>query len=412
MSNALKWSSGAVAAGFVLVMACRSYGAPIPLPADAKAVYIDNGPHNDRSDLMVLYQSGTKIRLTADLVPRYDPVFSPDGSKIAFGVGLQPVNGHITADAKIVVVDLRGKVLNEFLVNGNNPMGHTGAADSIRWAGNDKLILVMGFNPDESFAAIVDLLTKSSVTWVDSAASISPAIDGARWALVDGVQHISGPDAAESVLMDGCDVGSLIDSRPFMVVSPLAWSLNTKGTRQLSLVIRQGPRTSLRYTLVSLGVPPDVTCDRRKNTDPATQNGDGFRSELLGAISVDKSRLPAPANRALDVSWNVFYSPRLDSGSGGDLVVLQGFGEAKLVAAHSAFTARNGRTTSLTSVSLSKIVDPADGADRLQNAFTDVLASNGLSNADADVWSASIALAPRVHPYARQSTTVPDEHFP
>ncbi len=415
MRHALKWSACAFALAFVRVAAGTAYGAAIPLPADARAVYIDAGPHNDRpSDLMVLDQSGKKTKLTSDSMIRYSPVFSPDGSKIAFGVTMQPVNGELDADARIVVVNLQGKVMNDLLVNKGYPLVRSGSgtADSIRWAGNNKLILEMPFNPDESIATIIDLRTNDSQSWVDGASSISPAIDGEHWALINGVQHFHSVQQSEAVMVDGCFVDDLMDKRPFMVVSPLAWSLNTSGTRQLSMVIRQGPKTALTYTLVTLGFSPDFKCDERENTDPATRNGEQFKYIRLGNVSVDKFSLRVPADQALDESWNVFYSPNSGAGSMGDLAVLEGSDDAHQVAAQAAFVGKGGRTTSLTAASEDELIDPANSVDRLQGTFDDFLASHGLRSADADVWSASIALAPRANPYSRQTTTVPDDTFP
>jgi hypothetical protein len=412
MSDNILMAAFGLVSGLVLFMSSGSYGAQTSLPSDVRAAYIDNGPRNDRGDLVILYRSGYKARLTSDLQVRYNPVFSPDGSKIAFGVQLKKVNGHLPGDARIVVVDLKGMVLDEFLVDKDYPLHGSGAVDSVRWAGNNKIITQFGFNPDESVVTITDLRTHQSQSYVDSGGSIAPAFDGEHWAFVNGVQHFRSSAQSETVVLDGCDVGESIDKRPYIAVSPLGWSLNTSGTRQLSLVVRQGSKTAIAYTLATLKIPPDFKCDMRRNTGPTAADDGEFKFIQTGQISVEKSRLPVPANRAPDVSWNVFYSPTTSAGSIGDLVVLEGTDDAHLVAARGALLGINGRTTSLTAVSPANLVDPEDEADRLQNAFASVLASNGLATADADVWSSSIALAPRANPYSRQSIGVPYDDFP
>jgi hypothetical protein len=215
-------------------------------------------------DLVLRSQDGVARTLIHGGMARRKPVFSPDGSRIAF---VQATDPHL-ARAALVVVDLDGHELTRVLIEpvvGETRYAGMRYVEAIRWLTPNRLVVRGSLNPSQSQYYVVDIASGRLLDDViDDTSSAVWSPDALHVATTTGEPHFeSDEDHAPSIEIDRHMVYPTTPTRDIAIVASPQWS--TDG-RSLGWVVLHRPDKSLASVVWRAGavqetrlgrVPPD-----------------------------------------------------------------------------------------------------------------------------------------------------------
>jgi YD repeat-containing protein len=248
MKNYLK----AVPFGVVFFSLC---GASLPSHApNIRVVGISNG------QVVVVSSDGSSHNLTYAGDRKYRPVWSPDGSMIAY---LESTPSSV-ALSRLVIMRVDGSVIAKALVHPvGDPSSNTDIRyiESLRWAGNKKIVLSGGINP--STVEYIEFRVGNPSATNDFMADgfqVDYSRDGNHSAVVAGSVHWALGDAPSPTLtIDGKPVASLTDHHVKFLSNP-SWApdnasvaivIGAEDSQQANVFIRRSTGMETRVRLPS-----------------------------------------------------------------------------------------------------------------------------------------------------------------
>ncbi|MGA2228586.1 MAG: hypothetical protein ABSH41_29480 [Syntrophobacteraceae bacterium] len=155
------------------------------VPSDIKIAYVKNG------EIFVVADGSQPRQLTHDGVPKYLPVWSRDGSKIAFNRDVDAKR----ALSELVVIDESGHAIKEVLVRpaAEAPPEGLRYVESMEWISNDKIAIGGTQNIGLVETVVMDLKTgKEAFNILSNAGEVAVfSPDGSHFAYKDGTPHFS-----------------------------------------------------------------------------------------------------------------------------------------------------------------------------------------------------------------------------
>lgn len=158
------------------------YGA-LAQDAGVKAAYVKD------NEIFTLASNGKPQQLTFDSNPKYYPLWSKDGTKLAF---LREVDPGIALGNLIIIDPQTGDVLSNILVCPRTPgvVYAVHSIDGIEWLTNDKIAATGLVNPSTRQTFVYSLQTgKELVDYPDDGGGAAFSPDGEHAASLDGMQH-------------------------------------------------------------------------------------------------------------------------------------------------------------------------------------------------------------------------------
>jgi hypothetical protein len=442
-------SAALLGAGAVLPIAGVAQRPSHHVPDGAKAVYVwaQGNPDSDDTKfrLQILTANGQNYFLApADTSYKRLPVFSPDGSMIAYEVFVPPTE----AAAEVVVVNATtGRKMAVAMID---PMSGGAQAvesglTSIEWMGDNKLGVVIHESLGLEDGAVVILPTSSQIAAAAGAGKIALADDNAtrffddavggsftpsplghHWATIYGTDHYMNIDhywhkkdgGNQRLVIDGCKFDRQISDGKRLTVSNLAWSLDDS---TVSMVIWRGPNApaSTALQLLTVKIPPNFQCIEKPG--PHTDEDQGLSHSVINPPRFTSVSLVVKAHHSrsvLDTAWTAEYMPSRSS-LAGDLVLLSGSSsDDHVVAAHLAFRYPGGDAgqipEKLPPASVPTL--PSDAIEAAREAFSakvpQVRSYENQFSPDADIWwpaSPGLSNTPRVNPYEPRGIGLPPD---
>ena len=206
---------------------------------DGKIVFVKNG------QIFALTEHGERIRqLTEEGASKYLPVWSKDGSRIAFlsaGVKDQ-MRGHL------IVIDEDGNTLHDMPYQGRmDSAGGMRFIESLEWIGSDRIALSGSVNPSLTATIVIDLTKQTDYGGIfddGPGADFSP--DGRHFAYSTGSPHFTPESMREPTLnVDFAEVFPELGAH-INFVSRRAWAPDSGSLA----VIIEDPLTKRRRVLV------------------------------------------------------------------------------------------------------------------------------------------------------------------
>jgi len=440
--------------GAFLAMPASAQTPSYRIPEGAKAVYVWQQGDPDSKDAVFRLQI-----LTADgharFLPLDDtsykslPVFSPDGSMIAYVV---PVPATEAGAELIVVSATTGKKLAAAKIDPIDDAERKAGAqamfsglESIEWMGNTKLGVIIHESLGLEYGAVVELPTPSQISVASSAGKIAladefttryfdDAVDGSftpsplghHWATIYGTSHYMNINqywdkedgGNQRLVIDGCKFDRQISDGKRLTVSNLAWSLDDS---TLSMVIWRGPTAppATALQLVTVKVTPNFQCIEKPG--PLTAEDQGHTHTVINPPSFSSVSIGVtahPKKNVLDTVWTAEYTPSSASPA-GDLILLTGpSSDAHVVDADRAFRYSGGDVSrAVESLSIASMpILPSDKIEAVRAAFSSGVplfkSYGGEFSPNADVWwpaSPGLLNTPRVNPYGPRGINLPPD---
>ena len=204
-----------------------------------KAVFVRQG------EIFTLDADGKAVQITSDGLHKEDPLWSKDGSRIAY---LQGVDKNL-ALAELVVVSGVGSKLADVLIR---PVRADQGDDmrfieTLQWLTPEKIAASGSINPSTEESLVLDLASGQEVmNYYDDSGGTVYSPDGEHAAYVDGAPHFAARDETEPAL--NIDLRRVYPAAGVQVdfLSQAAWSpdgtavailAKSRASRALSLVV-------------------------------------------------------------------------------------------------------------------------------------------------------------------------------
>lgn len=191
-------------------------------PPGVKTVFVKN------NEIFVTADGSQPRRVTHDGIPKFLPVWSKDGSKIAFNRRVDSKQ----ALSELVVIDENGNRIADVMIRPAEkaPSGGMRFVENVEWISSDTVAVGGSINPGLTETLVLDLKTGEELNDIyddDGGAIFSP--DGAHVAYVDGMPHFSPQDTWQPELnIDYTPVLPKSGTRE-VFLTPARWSADSHG---------------------------------------------------------------------------------------------------------------------------------------------------------------------------------------
>ena len=221
-------------------------------------------------DLVLRLPGGPPRTIAHGGAGRDKPVFSPDGSRIAF---LQKTDRRVALDT-LVVVGLDGHEFARVLIEpAAGGLDHSGmrAVEEIRWLAPGRVMVRGGINPSQSQYYVVDPATRRVVAdLVDDGSGAAWSPDGTHVATTSGEPHFEAEEDHRPVVeVDGRAVYPAKATRDIALRAAPRWSADG---RSLGWVVLHRPDATL------------VAVVRRGDTVHETRLGTGSSDDAVATF--------------------------------------------------------------------------------------------------------------------------------
>jgi dipeptidyl aminopeptidase/acylaminoacyl peptidase len=150
-----------------------------------KAVYLKG------NELFTVGADGEQKQLTHDGMPKRNPLWSKDGTRIAFE---RDIDESVALDDLIVIDSQTGNMLEDIRVCpvGSGEMNVVRYIEGIEWLTKDRIAAKGSINPSATQTFVYDVKTgKELIDYPDDAGGAVFSPDGEHAATIDGMQHFS-----------------------------------------------------------------------------------------------------------------------------------------------------------------------------------------------------------------------------